>query len=148
MDLDQKYLNATLAKTQLRLLFQEIGEQINTQPTLLFLHAIDEIDRYVDILYAEWEIFRNDALKKMTEKGEQLSTQIEYELTRIKFKVLVTKWRVEIERKTLDPMKFYDTVVIALGGSGEVQEIIDDLVTTLDNVVILAKELSNHVQFE
>lgn len=148
MDLDQKYLNCTLAEAQLHLLFQEILDQTNTQSTLLFLHAIDEIDRYFDILYGAWEVFRGSALKKATDKGEQLLTQIEYDLTSMKTKILVTKWRVEIERKTLDPLKFYDTVVFALGGSGEVQEIIDDIITTLGNVISYSNEVSEHVQFE
>lgn len=148
MDLDQKYTNCTLAEAQLRLLFQEILDQTSIQPTLLFLHAIDEIDRYTSILYREWEVFRDGALKKATDKGTQLLTQVEYDINKMKAKVLVTKWRVEIERKTVEPLKFYDTVVSALGGPREVQEIIDDLVTTLDNVISYSNEVSEHVQFE
>lgn len=148
MNLDQKYLNCTLAEAQLRLLFQEILDQTSIQPTLLFLHAIDEIDRYTSILYGQWEVFRDGALKKATDKGEQLLTQVEYDLSKMKFKVLVTKWRVEIERKTLDPLKFYDTVVFALGGGSEVQGIIDDLITTLDNIIAYSNEVAEHVQFE
>lgn len=148
MDLDQNYLNCTLAESQLRLLFQEILDQTSTQPTLIFLHAIDEIDRYTSILYREWEVFRDDALRKATDKGTQLLTQVENDLSKMKAKVLVTKWRVEIERKTLDPLKFYDTVVFALGGSGEVQEIIDDLITTLDNILAYSNEVTKHVQFK